>query len=193
MLNQAGLRFTGIIDHCKGTVPARTNAQTINYELKITNLPRVNTSLAGSSLKITVANSSRNAIMGARFTYTPARCSPVSTSVTLTNLVVYGTSKPVTASYEFPIAALALNMAGDFNGNNSAFTFGAGAILYEPKYSALQDGTGETSNNVYGPLPPSNSTSVRQTGGIEGGVPKFGPARKPCYASSSSCKARSWT
>ena len=183
------LPLYGIIDNWKGTVPAGTDAQVINYEQKITNLPRASTIPAGSSLKITVLNNSSNVVTGVTFTYNPAGGSPVSTSVTLANLTVYGTNKPVTAAYESPIAALTFNIVGDYNGNNSTFISGAGTIVYhanqpltvqtyEPKYTAFQDGTGETSNSVYGTLPPSNSTSITQTWGIKGGVPEFGPARK---------------
>ena len=63
-----------------------------------------------------------------------------------------------------PIAALQLNIGGDFGGNTSTFTSGAGAIVYaasnpltpastEPGYTDFDDGTAENGNVIFGPMP----------------------------------------
>ncbi|KAG0648679.1 hypothetical protein D0Z07_4604 [Hyphodiscus hymeniophilus] len=178
----------GIIDNWKGTVPAGTDAQTINDEVSITTLPTANEIPAGATINIAPVFSSTNVITGIKYTYTPPGGSAVSKTVTLTSLDVYGTSKKITSAYESPISALTLNIVGDYNGNNGVFTSGSGTIVYtanqpltvltkEPSYTAFQDGTGETANSVYGKLPTSGSTKITQTWGISPeGVPNVGPA-----------------
>ncbi|MCJ1360592.1 MAG: hypothetical protein MMC33_010600 [Icmadophila ericetorum] len=179
----------GIIDNWKGTVPAGTDAQIINYETELTTLAKNNTIPVGATINIATITNSSSVVTGVKYTYTPPGGTAVSTSVTLTNLTVYGTNKKVTSAYESPIAALTLNIVADYDGNNATFTSGAGTIVYnatqdltvqtyEPSYTAFQDGTGETANTTYGKLNPSNSTSITQTWGISGGVPEFGPAKK---------------
>ncbi|KIM93390.1 hypothetical protein OIDMADRAFT_184775 [Oidiodendron maius Zn] len=178
----------GIIDNWKGTVPAGTDAQIINDETEITTLDTANEIPAGATINIAPIFSSTNVITGVTYTYTPPDGEAVSTSVTLTDLDVYGTSKKITSKYESPISALTLNIVGDYNGNDGVFSSGSGTIVYtatqpltvltnEPSYTAFQDGTGETANTVYGKLPVSDSTTITQTWGISAeGVPNFGPA-----------------
>lgn len=178
----------GIIDNWKGTVPDGTDAQIINDESEITTLDKANEIPAGASINITPIFSSTNVITGITYTYTPPGGQSVSTSVTLTDLDIFGTNKKITSAYESPISALTLNIVGDFNANNGVFTSGSGTIVYsasqpltvlttEPNYTAFQDGTGETANTVYGELPVSDSTTITQTWGISAaGIPKFGPA-----------------
>lgn len=150
----------GIIDNWKGTVPAGTDAQIINSETEITTLDAENTIPAGAVVNIALAYDESGVVTGVVYTYTPPGGSPVTQTVTLTSLDVYGTSSPITAAYESPIAALTLNIVGDYNGNAGTFTSGAGTIVYEatvpltvettePSYTAFQDGTGETANTTY--------------------------------------------
>jgi hypothetical protein len=176
------------IDNWKGTVPAGTDAQIINDETEITTLSKANQIPAGATINIIPTFSSSNVITGITYTYTPPSGSPASTSVTLTNLDVYGTSKKITSAYESPISALTFNIVGDYNGNDGVFSSGSGTIVYkanqpltvltkEPSYTAFQDGTGETANTVYGKLPVSDSTTITQTWGISAeGAANFGPA-----------------
>jgi hypothetical protein len=178
----------GIIDNWEGTVPAGTDAQIINDEVEITTLDKASEIPAGASINIAPIFSSTDVITGVTYTYTPPGGNAVSTSVTLADLDVYGTSKEITSKYESPISALTLNIVGDYDGNDGVFTSGSGTIVYsatqpltvltdEPSYTAFQDGTGETANTVYGKLPVSDSTTVTQTWGISAvGVPNFGPA-----------------
>ena len=178
----------GIIDNWKGTVPAGTDAQIINDETEITTLAKATEIPAGATINIAPIFSSTNVITGVTYTYTPPSGKAVSTSVTLTDLDVYGTSKKITSAYESPISALTLNIVGDYDGNDGVFTSGSGTIVYkatqpltvlttEPSYTAFQDGTGETANTVYGKLPVSDKTTITQTWNISAsGVPNVGPA-----------------
>ncbi|KAL6898455.1 hypothetical protein GGI43DRAFT_77902 [Trichoderma evansii] len=178
----------GIIDNWKGTVPARTDAQIINDESVITTLSKANQIPAGATINIAPKFDSHNVITGITYIYTPPGGQAVSTSVTLTDLEVFGTRQKITSAYESPISALTLNIVGDYNGNDGVFTSGSGTIVYsaaqpltvlttEPSYTAFQDGTGETANTVYGKLPVSDSTKITQTWGISPeGLPNFGPA-----------------
>jgi hypothetical protein len=178
----------GIIDNWEGTVPAGTDAQIINDESEITTLATANEIPAGASINIVPIFDSTDVITGITYIYTPPGGQAVSTSVTLTDLDVFGTGQKITSAYESPISALTLNIVGDYDGNDGVFTSGSGTIVYsaaqpltvlttEPSYTAFQDGTGETANTVYGELPVSDSTTVTQTWGISAeGVPNFGPA-----------------
>lgn len=196
----------GIIDNWKGTVPAGTDAQIINDESTITTLKTANEIPAGAVINITPTFSSTNVITGVTYSYTPPGGKTVSTSVTLTNLDIYGTNKKITSAYESPISALTLNIVGDYNGNDGVFTSGSGTIVYtanqpltvltnEPSYTAFQDGTGETANTVYGELPVSKSTTITQTWGITSeGAANFGPAvghKLPIPPSAQQKRARS--
>ncbi|GFP60291.1 hypothetical protein TASIC1_0017005300 [Trichoderma asperellum] len=178
----------GIIDNWEGTVPDGTYAQIINDESTITTLPKANQIPAGASINIVPTFNSKNVITGVTYVYTPPGGQAVSTSVTLTDLDVYGTSHRITSAYESPISALTLNIVGDYDGNDGVFSSGSGTIVYtaaqpltvlttEPSYTAFQDGTGETANTVYGELPVSDSTTITQTWGISAeGSPFIGPA-----------------
>jgi hypothetical protein len=178
----------GIIDNWEGTVPAGTDAQIINDEVEITTLSKENEIPAGATINIAPVFSSTNVITGITYTYTPADGEPVSTTVTLTDLDVYDSSKKITSKYESPISAFTLNIVADYNGNDATFSSGSGTIVYtadqpltvlttEPSYTAFQDGTGEEANSVYGKLPKSDSTTITQTWGIsDSGSPDFGPA-----------------
>jgi hypothetical protein len=178
----------GIIDNWSGTVPANTYAQIINDESTITTLPKANQIPAGAVINIVPTFSSTNVITGITYIYTPPGGQAVSSSITLTSLDVYDSSKRITAAYESPISALTLNIVGDYNGNDGVFTSGSGTIVYtanqplsvltnEPSYTAFQDGTGETANTVYGTLPVSNSKTITQTWSISNeGRPRVGPA-----------------
>jgi hypothetical protein len=178
----------GIIDNWEGTVPDGTDAQIINSESQITTLATANEIPAGASINIAPIFDSNDVVTGITYIYTPPGGQAVSTSVTLTDLDVYGTSQHISSAYESPISALTLNIVGDYNGNDGVFSSGSGTIVYsaaqpltvlttEPSYTAFQDGTGETANTVYGELPESDSTTITQTWGISaGGVPNFGPA-----------------
>jgi hypothetical protein len=178
----------GIIDNWEGTVPANTAAQIINDESEITTLAKANQIPAGATINIVPTFNSNNVITGVTYVYTPPGGQAVSTSVTLTDLEVFGSSKKITSAYESPISALTLNIVGDYNANDGVFTSGSGTIVYsaaqpltvlttEPKYTSFQDGTGETANTVYGKLPTSGSTTITQTWGISNeGSPNFGPA-----------------
>ena len=177
----------GIIDNWEGTVPGGTDAQIINDEIEITTLPSANEIPAGATINIAPIFDSNNVITGITYIYTPPGGQAVSTSVTLTDLDVYGTGDTITSAYESPISALTLNIVGDYNGNDGVFTSGSGTIVYsaaqpltvltdEPSYTAFQDGTGETANTVYGELSVSDSTSITQTWSISAeGVPNSGP------------------
>lgn len=178
----------GIIDNWSGTVPGNTYAQIINDESKITTLSKANQIPAGATINIAPIFNSNNVITGVTYIYTPPGGQAASTSVTLTDLDIYGTSKRITSAYESPISALTLNIVGDYNGNDGVFTSGSGTIVYtaaqpltvlttEPSYTAFQDGTGETANTVYGKLPVSDSTTITQTWSISAdGSPRVGPA-----------------
>lgn len=178
----------GIIDNWEGTVPDGTDAQIINSESEITTLATANEIPAGASINIAPIFDSNDVVTGITYIYTPPGGQAVSTSVTLTDLDVYGTGQQISSAYESPISALTLNIVGDYNGNDGVFSSGSGTIVYsaaqpltvlttEPSYTSFQDGTGETANTVYGELPVSDSTTITQTWGISGaGVPNFGPA-----------------
>lgn len=195
----------GIIDNWKGTVPAGTYAQTINDEVEITTLPTANEIPAGATINIVPVFSSTNVITGITYTYTSPAGKAVSTTVTLTSLDVYDTSKKITSAYESPISAFTFNIVGDYDGNNGDFSSGSGTIVYkatqpltvltdEPSYTAFQDGTGETANTVYGKLPVSDTTTITQTWGITSDGPNLGPAvgvKLPIPASSQQKKGRS--
>ena len=178
----------GIIDNWEGTVPAGTDAQVINDEAEITTLPTANEIPAGATINIAPIFDSSSVITGITYIYTPPGGQAVSTSVTLTDLDVYGTNDEITSAYESPISALTLNIVGDYDGNDGVFSSGSGTIVYsadqpltvltdEPSYTAFQDGTGETANTVYGDLPVSDSTTITQTWSISSdGSPNVGPA-----------------
>ncbi|KAM0256045.1 hypothetical protein ACHAQJ_005244 [Trichoderma viride] len=178
----------GIIDNWEGTVPANTDAQIINDETEITTLAKANEIPAGASINIVPTFNSNNVITGVTYIYTPPGGQAVSSSVTLTDLDIFGSNRRITSAYESPISALTLNIVGDYNGNDGVFTSGSGTIVYsaaqpltvltdEPSYTAFQDGTGETANTVYGKLPVSGSTTITQTWSISPeGVPNVGPA-----------------
>lgn len=166
-----------IIDNWSGTVPDGTYAQIINYEDPVTTLPKASYIPAGATINIAPSFSSSNVLTGVTYVYTPPQGQAVTTSITLTDLDVYNSNQRITAAYESPISALTLNIVGDYNGNDGAFTSGSGTIVYtadqpltvlttEPSYTAFQDGTGETANTVYGELPKSNSRQITQTWGI---------------------------
>ena len=177
----------GIIDNWEGTVPAGTDAQIINDEAKITTLAKANQIPAGATINIAPIFNSNNVITGITYIYTGPGGQASSTSVTLTNLDVYDSNKKITSAYESPISAFTLNIVGDYNGNDGEFTSGSGTIVYsaaqpltvlttEPKYTAFQDGTGETANTVYGELPVSDSTTITQTWSISAeGKPNVEP------------------
>ncbi|KAH8803530.1 hypothetical protein F5884DRAFT_888867 [Xylogone sp. PMI_703] len=177
----------GVVDNWEGTVPASTDAQIINDEVEITTLSTASEIPAGATINITPTFSSSNVITGITFTYTPPNGRAVSSSLTLTNLDVFGTRRKITSAYESPISALTFNIVGDYNGNDGDFTSGSGTIVYtanqpltvltsEPSYTAFQDVTGETANTVYGELPVSDSTTITQTWSITEGRANFGPA-----------------
>lgn len=166
-----------IIDNWSGTVPDGTYAQIINYEANVAALPKASYIPAGASINIAPSFGSDNVLTGVTYVYTPPKGQALTSSITLEDLQVYNSNQQITAAYESPIAALTLNIVGDYNGNDGAFTSGSGTITYtadqpltvlttEPSYTAFQDGTGETANTVYGELPKSNSRKIVQTWGI---------------------------
>lgn len=178
----------GIIDNWEGTVPDGTDAQIINDESEITSLAKANEIPAGATINIVPTFDSSDVITGITYIYTPPGGQAVSSSLTFTDLDIFGTGRRITSAYESPISALTLNIVGDYNGNDGVLTSGSGTIVYtadqpltvltnEPSYTSFQDGTGETANTVYGELPKSDSTTVTQTWGIsaQGGL-NFGPA-----------------
>ncbi len=174
------------IDNWEGTVPAGTDNEIINDLVPMTTLATNNEIPAGAIVNIAPTFSSTNVITGVTFMYTPPGGKTVSTSITLTDLDVFGTLENVTSAYESPISAFTLNIVGDLDGSNGVFTSGSGTIVYkadqpltvlstEPSYTSFQDGTGETANTVYGELPVSNSTTITQTWGLSAaGAPSLG-------------------
>ncbi|KAL7901420.1 hypothetical protein HDV63DRAFT_365911 [Trichoderma sp. SZMC 28014] len=178
----------GIIDNWSGTLPSGVYAQVINDESQIASLPTATEIPAGATINIVPTFDSNNVITGITYIYTPPGGQAVSSSVTLTDLNVFGTNNKITSAYESPIVALTLNIVGDYNGNSGTFSSGSGTIVYsasqpltvvtnEPSYTSFGGITGETANTVYGQLPVSNSNSITQSWGIgQSGSPDVEPA-----------------
>ncbi|TQV98789.1 hypothetical protein V2A60_007510 [Cordyceps javanica] len=177
----------GVIDNWQG-VPPGSAEQVINHEVDLATLSEANEIPANATINITPIFDSADVITGITFKYASPGKKPVSRSVTLADLDIYGTDQKINSAYESPISALTFNIVGDYNGNDGVFTSGSGTIVYsatqpltvltnEPDYTAFQDGTGETGNTVYGQLPVSRSKKITQTWGItEDGVATFKPA-----------------
>jgi hypothetical protein len=102
------------------------------------------------------------------------------TTITIVGQTLRTTGLPATAANLAPIVALQFNIGGDYGGSTATLSSGAGAITYaaveplgvvntEPAYTDFNDGTAESANLTFGPLPNTSSKVVTQTFQVTGG------------------------
>jgi Hemopexin len=96
-----------------------------------------------------------------------------STTLTIVGQTLRTTGKPATAANLAPIAALQFDIGGVGGGAQATLTEGVGTVTYaaaqtltvvnaEPAFTDFDDGTAESANLAFGPLPAAPSPEVSQ-------------------------------
>jgi hypothetical protein len=156
-------------------------------DVALATLPTNNKIPAGYSLNITLTytNDGTGTVAGANYSVTDNNGNSVGTaSIGIVGQTLRTTGKPATAANLAPLAALTMNIGGDYGGADATLTTGAGTVEYqatnflgvassEPSYTDFDDGTAENANITFGPLADVTSQSVAQSFSVipSGSVP----------------------
>jgi hypothetical protein len=143
-------------------------------DVVLANLPS-QTIKAGYEFIFTLNNDASGNVTGAAYTViddTGTSLGSVTIDIVGQNLQT--TNQPATAANLAPIAAFQFNIVGYAGGATAIFTSGAGTITYaasnsltptstEPSYTDFDDGTAESGNLTFGPLPQTASQVITQS------------------------------
>jgi hypothetical protein len=141
----------------------------------------------GYSFKITLTytNDGTGTVTGANYAVTDNNGNNVgSASITIVGQKLRTTGLPATSANLAPLAAVTFNIGGDYGGNDSTLSSGAGTITCnaanflsaatnELGYTDFDDGAAENANITFGPLENTASQQVSQSFAVvtSGSVP----------------------
>ena len=127
------------------------------------------------NITLTYTNDGTGTITGANYSVTDNNGKSLGTaSIGIVGQTLRTTNQPATAANLAPLAALTMNIGGDYGGADATLKTGAGTIVYqatnflgaassEPSYTDFDDGTEEDANITFGPLANVTSQTVSQS------------------------------
>jgi hypothetical protein len=154
----------------------KTVTELNRIDVALANLPSA-TIPAGYALAmaLTYTNDGTGTVTGAKYTVTDDNGKNVgSTTITIIGQTLRTTGKPATAANLAPINTFQYNIGGDYGGSRATLTSAAGTVTYsaknplgvvnaEPSYAAVDAGTVENANLIFGPMADTTNETVSQS------------------------------
>ena len=163
-------QVTAMIDTWSGT---KLTDELNRIEVNLARLPS-STIPAGYTFTIALTYDANHDVTGAVYTALDQDGKSIgSTTLTIVGQTLRTTGKPATAANLAPIAAFQFDIGGVGGGAQATLTEGVGTVTYtaaqtltvvaaEPAFTDFDDGTAESANLAFGPLPAAPSPEVSQ-------------------------------